>query len=219
MTIRASIVISLMGASALAALCGCAATPSHAPNADLYATDGGEPADIYHSWHLYKEMDGEGSVAGELRLADLTRWSRDGYRSAYYWYRKAAAEGDGVAAANLWYMYTTAPAGTRSESVAMGYYQLASESEAGARQLLALQTKAAIDSARPHAGPGTVLVEFDRGDGGKAEDVKVYCSSGQADLDQAAIEAVQNASLPSLPPNMSGLRHFVISVRFDAGSG
>src|SRR5579863_5275182 len=133
MTARASIAITLLGAFALTAFCGCAAAPAKSSYADLYATDGGEPADIYRSWHLYKEMDGEGSVAGELRLADLTRWNRDGYHSTYYWYRKAAAEGDGIAAANLWYMYTTAPAGTRSESVAMGYYQLASESDAGAR--------------------------------------------------------------------------------------
>lgn len=219
MPTRASIAISLIGASALAALCGCAAAPSRASYADLYAADGGEPADIYRSWHLYKEMDGEGSVSGELRLADLTRRSHDGYHSAYYWYRKAAAEGDGVAAANLWYMYTTAPAGTRSESVAMGYYQLASETDAGARQLFALQTKAAIDSQRHFDRPGTALVEFDLGDDGKVAGVKIYRTSGNTDLDDAAIAAVQNATLPDVPPALAGARHFIISVRFGPSDG
>jgi TonB family protein len=87
------------------------------------------------------------------------------------------------------------------------------------RQLFALQTKVAIDSQRHYASPGVALVEFDLNDDGKATGVKVYRSSGNADLDNAAIAAVQNASLPTAPPSMSGVHHCIISVRFSSSQG
>lgn len=199
---------------ALLLLAACASAPK---NADLYAADGEAPTDIYRSWQLYNEMQGDGSVEGELRLADLTRWQRDEYRSAYYWYKKAALEGDAVAAANLWYMYETRSEQAADNQQAMSFYQLAAQSDAGQRQLYALETKVAVDSQRhyPEAAkqPGVTLVEFDRGQDGKAENVKVYRTSGDATLDAAAVEAVQSAELPAVPEGLRDLHHFVISVK------
>ena len=121
-------------------LAGCAgsmqtAHQSRAAQGDLYAADGEQPADIYRSWYLFNELAGYGSVEGELRIADLKRWDQDEYRSAYYWYRKAAAGGDGIAAANLWYLYETRSESPGDNQQAMGYYQEAAGSDAGLRQL------------------------------------------------------------------------------------
>ncbi|HEV7164035.1 MAG TPA: energy transducer TonB [Gammaproteobacteria bacterium] len=219
----------ITGALALSVLAGCASSmPSHAIHAkpmsgDVYAADGDAPADIYRAWHLYKELDGNASVEGELRLADLSQWRWDVYRSAYYWYRRAAAGGDGVAAANLWYMYETASDSARDNQEAMGYYEMAVASDEGLRQLFALETKLAIDGERHYpqatAGQGTALIEFERADGDKATDVKVYRSSGNTDLDNAAIAAVQNASLPAVPAALTGLHHFIISVKIGPDIG
>jgi TonB family protein len=204
---------------ALVALSGCAGTmQSRGAEADLYAADGSSPADIYRSWYVYQRLTSNYSVAGQIALADLHYLKHDSYRSAYWWYRKAAADGDTIAAADLWYLYTSRSAGEQHPE-AMGYYQEATETDAGMRQLFALQAKAAIDSQRHFEGLGTALVEFDVDDEGKAAGVKVYRSSGNTDLDSAAIAAVQNASLPTLPPSMSGLRHFIISVRFSPSQG
>ncbi|MFI4920056.1 MAG: TonB family protein [Gammaproteobacteria bacterium] len=224
-----SLITAVLGLSALA---GCAGSmPSHAsglehakPKAgDVYASGDETPADIYRAWHLYKELDGSASVEGELRLADLSKWKLDVYRSAYYWYRRAAAGGDGVAAANLWYMYETASDSARDNQEAMGYYEMAVASDEGLRQLFALETKLAIDGERHYpqatAGQGTALIEFERADGDKATDVKVYRSSGNTDLDNAAIAAVQNASLPAVPAALTGLHHFIISVKIGPDIG
>ena len=204
-------------------LAGCAGTMQSAAHqgrsaqGDLYAADGGQPADIYRSWALFNELAHYGSVEGELRIADLYHWDRDEYRSAYYWYRKAAADGDPVAAANLWYMYETRSGRPEDNQEAMGYYQLAADSDAGQKQLFALETKLAIDSERHYpgaaSGQGTAIIEFERSAEGKASEVRVYRSSGNADLDAAAVAAVQAASLPAIPSGLDGLHHFIISVR------
>ena len=45
--------------------------------------------------------------------------------------------------------------------------------------------------------------------------MKLYRSSGNAELDDAAIEAVKDADLPAaVPEGLENPRHFVISVRF-----
>lgn len=212
MAVRAPAAILMSGALLL--LAACASAPK---SADLYAADGDTPADIYRSWQLYNELQEDGSVEGELRLADLSRWHSDQYRSAYYWYTKAASEGDGIAAANLWYMYETRSERAADNQQAMTFYGIAAQSDEGQRQLYALETKVAVDSQRhyPQAAQqqGVTLVEFDRGEDGKATDVKVYRSSGNADLDAAAVTAVQNAELPAVPEGLRELHHFVISVR------
>ena len=212
MATRAPAAILMSGALLL--LAACASAPK---SADLYAADGETPSDIYRSWQLFNEMQGDGSVEGELRLADLSRRQRDEYRSAYYWYRKAALEGDAVAAANLWYMYETRSEEAADNQQAMSFYQLAAQSDAGQRQLYALETKVAVDSQRHYPTDakqaGVTLVEFDRGEDGKARDVKVYRSSGDAALDAAAVTAVQDAELPAAPEGLKELRHFIISVR------
>ena len=215
--------------TALLVLSGCAGTmgsrdAEHAKpkSGEVYAVGDESPGDIYRSWYLFNRLAGSASVEGELKLADLSQRRHDEYRSAYYWYRRAAAQGDGIAAANLWYMYETRSGSADSE--AAGYYELAQDSDAGQRQLYALKTKMAIDSRREYpsaaAGEqGTAIVEFDRSDDGKATDVKVYRSSGNPELDSAAIAAVQNADLPAIPAALDGLRHFIISVRFSPNLG
>ena len=204
-------------------LAGCAgsmqtAHQSRAAQGDLYAADGEQPADIYRSWYLFNELAGYGSVEGELRIADLKRWDRDEYRSAYYWYRKAAASGEGIAAANLWYLYETRSESPGDNQQAMGYYQEAAGSDAGLRQLYALETKVAIDSQRHYPAAaareqGTAVIEFERSPEGKASEVKVYRTSGNPDLDNAALEAVRNAELPAIPSGLDGVHHFIISVK------
>lgn len=205
------------------ALAGCASMSPHDAVGDVYAADGDSPADIYRSWALFNELAHYGSVEGELRIADLQRRDRDEYRSAYYWYRRAAAAGSSVAAANLWYMYETRSESPGDNALAMGYYQLAADSDAGQRQLFALETKLAIDSERHHpAGAvrqGTAIIEFERDAGGKASEVKVYRTSGDADLDAAAVAAVQAAALPAIPAGLAGLHHFIISVRIGPDIG
>lgn len=215
----------------LLALAGCAESmPSrdaeHArpKGADLYAAGDESPADIYRSWYLFKQLSGSASVEGELRLADLSRRRHDEYRSAYYWYRRAAAQGDSIAAADLWYMYATRSGSAADDQEAMGYYELATDSDAGQRQLFALKTKMAIDSQRQYppaaAGEqGIAMVEFTRTDAGKATDVKVYRSSGNQELDAAAIEAVKDADLPAVPEGLENPRHFIISVQFAPNLG
>lgn len=215
--------------TALLGLSGCAGTLApHGvehpkPKAgDVYAAGDESPTDIYRSWYLFNQLAGSASVEGELKLADLSQWRHDEYRSAYYWYRRAAAQGDGIAAANLWYLYTTRSAGGDSE--AAGYYELAQDSDAGQRQLYALKTKLAIDNQRElqaatDGAQGMAIVEFDRGNDGKATDVKLYRSSGNQQLDEAALAAVQNADLPAIPAALDGLRHFVISVQFTPDLG
>ena len=212
MSARAAAAILMSGALLL--LAACASAPK---GADLYAADGETPSDIYRSWQLYNELQDDGSVEGELRLADLNRWQRDQYRSAYYWYTKAASEGYGIAAANLWYMYETRSDKAADNQQAMTFYGIAAQSDAGQRQLYALETKVAVDSQRhyPEAATqrGVTLVEFDRGEDAKAKNVKVYRSSGDAALDAAAVTAVQDAELPAAPEVLKELHHVVISVR------
>jgi TonB family protein len=217
--------------SALLALSGCAGAMGPRgvehpkPKAgDVYAAGDESPTDIYRSWYLFNQLAGSASVEGELRLADLSQWRHDEYRSAYYWYRRAAAQGDGIAAANLWYLYTTHAASGSDNPEAAGYYELATDSDAGQRQLYALKTKMAIDSRREYPSAaggeqGTAIVEFDRADDGKVTDVKLYRSSGSQELDSAAIAAVQNADLPAIPAALDGFRHFIISVRFAPNLG
>lgn len=211
---------SLLPVATLLAAClgGCATT---APAHDVYGVGNDKPSDIYKSWYLYRELADNNTVAGQISLADLSLRKNDGFRSAYYWYRRAVLDGNGVAAANLWYLYTEGHKGPGEDPEAVTFYHLAAQSDQGRRQLLALETKAAIDTERHYPkttteAQGTVIVEFDRGDDGKATDVKMYRSSGNAEIDQAAIEAVQNATLPDVPPGLAEQRHFIISVRFDS---
>ena len=210
----------LIPALGLASLGGCAsATPPH----DVYAAGDERPSDIYKSWYLYQELTDNNTVAGQISLADLSLRGKDGYRSAYYWYRRAVLDGNAIAAANLWYLYTDGHKGPGEAPEAVTFYHLAAQSEEGRRQLLALETKVAIDTERHFPktateAQGTVVVEFNRGDGGKATDVKVYRSSGSTEIDNAAVEAVENASLPDLPPGLADVHHFVISVKINPES-
>jgi len=211
---------AMLMSAALLFLTACASAPK---SADLYAADGETPSDIYHSWQLYNEMQDDSSVEGELRLADLTRWHQTQYRSAYYWYTKAASEGYGIAAANLWYMYETRSERPADNQEAMTFYDIAVQSDEGKRQLYALETKVAVDSQRHYPTDakqaGVTLVEFDRGEDGKATAVKVYRTSGDEALDAAAVTAVQNAELPAAPEALKELHHFVISVHMSPDAG
>lgn len=180
---------------------------------DSYAAGGGTPADIYRAWDLFREVSGSASVAGELRLADLSRWNQDSYRSAFYWCKRAAALGSGLAAADLWYMYATGHGSVQDREQAASFRDTAMLSAEGERQVFVLQMKLAIDRERHYVGSGTALVEFEHTDGGKATDVKLYGGSGDADLDAAALQAVQDADLPPVPDGFTQ-HHFVMSVSF-----
>ena len=106
--------------TALLGLSGCAGTmgsrdAEHA-KPDVYAAGDESPGDIYRSWYLFNRLADSASVEGELKLADLSQRRHDEYRSAYYWYRRAAAQGDGIAAANLWYLSTAQTDSARPEA-------------------------------------------------------------------------------------------------------
>src|SRR5579859_4318035 len=118
--------ISLILVVSALACAGCAGTMSHDASGDVYAAGGDSPADIYRTWALFNDLAHYGSVDGELRIADLYRRDRDEYR-------RAAANGDTVAAADLWYMYQTRSDKPSDSALAMGYYQLAADSDAGQR--------------------------------------------------------------------------------------
>ena len=208
MLTRASRWIPLAGALALLMPRAAAAT---AP--DVFAADGGAPSDIYRAWDLFRSVSENASVGGELRLADLSRWSHDNYRSAFYWCRRAAALGDGVAAADLWYMYATGHGAVSEREQAASFRDTAMLSSAGEQQVFVLQMKLAIDRERHYAGSGTALVEFDHAGDTKATDVKLYRGSGDGALDAAALQAVQDAELPPVPEGFTQ-HHFVMSVSF-----
>lgn len=181
---------------------------------DYYASDGGTPADIYRAWDLFRQVSGSASVAGELRLADLSRWNHDSYRSAFYWCRRAASLGNGIAAADLWYMYATGHGAVQDREQAASFRDTAMLSPEGEQQVFVLQMKIAIDRERHYTGSGTALVEFEHAGDGKATEVKLYSSSGDGALDEAAIQAVQDVDLPPVPDNLQGQHHFVMSVSF-----
>lgn len=80
--------------------------------------------------------------------------------------------------------------------------------------------KRAIDSAKVYPKEplikgvtGTATVSFDYV-GGVVSNIRVDHSSGDRRLDEAAMQAVQNATLPPKPAELAGTGHFVILVDF-----
>ena len=84
--------------------------------------------------------------------------------------------------------------------------------------------KRAIDAAKVYPKEpllrgvtGTATVSFDYV-GGVVSDVRVDRSSGDRRLDEAAMQAVQNAAMPPKPAELAGTGHFVILVDFSVGN-
>src|SRR5689334_158317 len=123
-----------LAAAGLALLLIPGTSAAKLPAADVFAADGGMPSDIYRSWALFRDMSEDASVGGELRLADLSRWGHDNYRSAFYWCKRAAALGDGVAAADLWYMYASGHGAAGEREQAASFRDEAMLSEEGEQQ-------------------------------------------------------------------------------------
>ena len=61
---------------------------------------------------------------------------------------------------------------------------------------------------------GQTVVSFDYADG-VVSNIQVDKSSGSAELDAAAMQAVQRAALPPKPVELSNLTHFVVILTFD----
>jgi TonB family protein len=61
---------------------------------------------------------------------------------------------------------------------------------------------------------GEVTVDFDYTDGGKADNMEITKSSGNAYLDHAALMTVYFAKLPPEPPELKGITRFRITVNF-----
>jgi TonB family protein len=61
---------------------------------------------------------------------------------------------------------------------------------------------------------GAVTVDFDYTDGGKADNMEITKSSGNAYLDHAALMTVYFAKLPPEPPELKGVTRFSIVVNF-----
>lgn len=69
---------------------------------------------------------------------------------------------------------------------------------------------AALD-ARSH---GKVTIAFDDIGDGKADNFEIMKSSGDANLDHAALMAVYFAKLPPKPPELKGMTHFIVELNF-----
>jgi TonB family protein len=61
---------------------------------------------------------------------------------------------------------------------------------------------------------GEVTIDFDYMDGGKADNMEITKSSGNAYLDHAALMTVYFAKLPPEPPELKGITRFRITVNF-----
>lgn len=92
------------------------------------------------------------------------------------------------------------------------------QDDPGRRFAYAMHT--AIDRAKVYPGRaadhvnGKVTVAFDYIDGDTAKNVQVKESSGNPSLDAAALWAVANARLPTKPPGMEGVKHFIVTINF-----
>jgi TonB family protein len=61
---------------------------------------------------------------------------------------------------------------------------------------------------------GAVTVDFDYTPGGKADNLEITSSSGDANLDHAALMAVYFAKLPPEPPELKGITRFKVTIGF-----
>jgi len=61
---------------------------------------------------------------------------------------------------------------------------------------------------------GVVTIGFDYTVDGKADNLEIVKSSGDANLDHAALMAVYFAKLPPEPPALKGVTRFVVDVNF-----
>lgn len=62
---------------------------------------------------------------------------------------------------------------------------------------------------------GTVTIGFDDIGDGKADNFEIIKSSGDANLDHAALMAVYFAKLPPKPPELKEITHFSIEINFE----
>jgi protein TonB len=86
-----------------------------------------------------------------------------------------------------------------------------------ARMLRAIEARKVYPGAALLKGEtGETVVSFDYVDGVVGQ-VRVERSSGFHDLDQAAVDAVKQATLPAKPPELAGLTHFEFHLVFDLG--
>lgn len=61
---------------------------------------------------------------------------------------------------------------------------------------------------------GSVTIDFDYTEAGKADNLEIVKSSGDANLDHAALMAVYFAKLPPRPPELEGNTRFSVHVDF-----
>lgn len=61
---------------------------------------------------------------------------------------------------------------------------------------------------------GKVTIGFDDKGDGKADNFEIIKSSGDANLDHAALMAVYFAKLPPKPPELKAITHFIVEINF-----
>jgi TonB family protein len=81
------------------------------------------------------------------------------------------------------------------------------------RQMLIAIDNKSYGPLKGHHG-GLVTVGFDYMEGGKAGNPQIVESSGDPVLDEAALTEVRNAALPERPPELAGVKHFVVRISF-----
>jgi TonB family protein len=90
-------------------------------------------------------------------------------------------------------------------------------SEFAARMLQAINDQKVYPKLQLIKGvTGEAVISFDYVDG-VVSNIQVDRSSGSHELDEAAIQAVQRAALPTKPMELAGLNHFVFTLAFNLG--
>lgn len=182
-------------------------------------------ADDAEARKFYDLAANDGDLGAELYLAHLLMYNYGDYASAILWYQKADAQGSPDADAMLWYIYEKGLYGMHNDQKAGYYFDKASRSQRGLFTAFGLTMMDAIEKQKYYpksavlaSHRGIVYVGFDYTGGGKATNVMVARSSGFADLDTAAMNAVKDAALPEITDGLrdivKGTTHYVFPFSF-----
>lgn len=186
-------------------------------------------ADDAEAKKFYESAAKDGDLSGELSLAHLLLFNYRDYATAVLWYKKADTQGSPSADAMLWYIYEKGLYGLHDDQQAGYYFDKAAKSRQGLFTAFGLTMADAIQKQKYYpksavlaSHQGIVYVGFDYSGGGKATNVKVERSSGFADIDEAAMTAVKDATLPDITDAMKevvkDVKHYVYPLSFTLGS-
>ena len=189
----------------------------------MYELGFGVTQDTKQAMYWYRKAADQGYVKGETWLGSLYQSSQHDYADALLWYRKAADRGDTEAESALGYMYKHGLGVPEDEAQADAWFQKAGGEAPLSLQDFITQIRATIDEHKTYPPEavkarlgGKVTISFDYTGGGKATDIHVDLSSGDRLLDKAAIQAVEDSTLPLQPSVIIKMdtKHFVVDMLF-----